>query len=48
MGDVMARIQELHTKIEEGDFTKKSRERHVARGRMLPREYVITVAEFSG
>lgn len=37
-GDAMARLQELHGKIEIGG-PQKAREKHVARGKMLPREY---------
>ena len=40
MGEVMARMQELHKKIQEGG-SAKAREKHIARGKMLPREYVI-------
>jgi 3-methylcrotonyl-CoA carboxylase beta subunit len=39
-GDVMAHMQELHEKIHEGG-PAKAREKHLARGKMLPREYVI-------
>ena len=39
MGEVMARMQELHQKIELGG-PAKAREKHIARGKMLPREYV--------
>ena len=39
MGEVMARMRELHQKIEEGG-PLKAREKHMARGKMLPREYV--------
>lgn len=41
-GVVMARLQELHSKIEQGG-PQKAREKHVARGKMLPREYVLGV-----
>lgn len=47
MGEVMARMQELHKKIE-GGGSAKAREKHIARGKMLPREYVIRAAECSG
>ena len=40
MDEVMARMQELHKKIE-GGGSAKAREKHIARGKMLPREYVI-------
>lgn len=40
MGEVMARMRDLHQKIEESG-PPKSREKHIARGKMLPREYVI-------
>ena len=46
MGEVMARMQELHKKIQEGG-SGKAREKHIARGKMLPREYVNRVAEVS-
>lgn len=39
MEEVMARMRELHQKIEEGG-PLKAREKHMARGKMLPREYV--------
>ena len=39
MGEVMARMEELHKKVEEGG-SAKAREKHIARGKMLPREYV--------
>lgn len=39
-GEVMARMQELHEKIHEGG-PAKAREKHIARGKMLPREYVL-------
>jgi len=42
MGEVMARVQELHQKIEAGG-TAKARDKHIARGKMLPREYVIRI-----
>lgn len=41
MGEVMARMNELHAKIE-GGGPQKARDKHVARGKMLPREYVAT------
>ena len=47
MGEVMARMQELHKKIQEGG-SAKAKEKHVARGKMLPREYVIETTEFTG
>ena len=47
MGEVMAQMQELHKKIE-GGGSAKAKEKHIARGKMLPREYVIRAAEFSG
>jgi len=37
MGEAMARMRELHQKIEEGG-PARAREKHVARGKMLPRE----------
>lgn len=47
MGEAMARMQELHKKIE-GGGSAKAMEKHIARGKMLPREYVIRAAEYSG
>ena len=47
MGEVMAQMQELHKTIE-GGGSAKAKEKHIARGKMLPREYVISVAKFSG
>lgn len=44
MAEVMARMQELHKKIQEGGSVK-AREKHIARGKMLPREYVIRITE---
>ena len=38
-GDVMARLQDLHGQIEQGG-PEKARQKHVARGKMLPRESV--------
>ena len=40
MGELMARMQELHKKIEAGG-PEKAREKHIARGKMLPREYGV-------
>lgn len=37
--EVMERMRELHEKIEAGG-SLKAREKHTARGKMLPREYV--------
>lgn len=46
-GEVMARMQELHGRIHEGG-PDKAREKHIARGKMLPREYVfISVTSFT-
>ena len=42
-GEVMARMQELHAKIHQGGPTK-ARDKHIARGKMLPREYVIIMS----
>lgn len=39
MGEVMARMQELHQTIEYGG-PAKAKDKHIARGKMLPREYV--------
>ena len=47
MGEVMAQMQELHKKIQ-GGGSAKAKEKHIARGKMLPREYVIRAAGFSG
>lgn len=38
--ELMANMQELHQKIERGG-PEKAREKHIARGKMLPREYVL-------
>lgn len=40
--EVMGRMRELHQKIEAGG-SLKAREKHVARGKMLPREYVTAL-----
>lgn len=40
-GELLASMRELHQKIEQGG-AQKAREKHVARGKMLPREYVTT------
>ncbi len=42
MADVMAHLQELHQKIELGG-SAKARDKHIARGKILPREYVDMV-----
>jgi len=42
MGEITARMNELHAKIEQGG-PAKAREKHIARGKMLPREYVVTI-----
>lgn len=39
-GEVMARMQQLHEQIHQGG-PSKAREKHIARGKMLPREYVL-------
>jgi len=39
-GEVLARTQELHRNIEQGG-PEKAKEKHVKRGKMLPRECVI-------
>lgn len=41
-GGVMARLQDLHSKIEQGG-SQKAREKHLARGKMLPREYDLEI-----
>ena len=38
-GEAMDRLRKLHQKIE-GGGSPKAREKHIARGKMLPREYV--------
>ena len=43
--DVMAQMRELHARIEKGG-PEKAREKHVARGKMLPREYAQTVETY--
>jgi len=43
MGEVMTRMKELHAQIEIGG-PQKARDKHVARGKMLPREYVTMSA----
>ena len=46
-GEVMARMQDLHGRIHEGG-PDKAREKHLARGKMLPREYVfVSVTSFT-
>ena len=40
MGEVMAKMNDLHAKIESGG-PARAREKHIARGKMLPREYVF-------
>jgi 3-methylcrotonyl-CoA carboxylase beta subunit len=40
MGEVMARMQDLHQEIEAGG-SAKARDKHLAKGKMLPREYVV-------
>ena len=42
MGEVMAKMNELHAKIERGG-PEKARQKHVARGKMLPREYGLSL-----
>lgn len=37
MGELLARMEELHQKISLGG-TQKARDKHIARGKMLPRE----------
>ena len=39
MGELMARMSELHARVAEGG-PQKAKEKHVARGKMLAREYV--------
>ena len=40
LGDVVQKMNDLHAKIEIGG-SQKARDKHVARGKMLPREYTI-------
>ena len=40
MADLMARMNALHASIQEGGPTK-AKEKHVARGKILPREYAL-------
>ena len=40
MGEVMAKVNELHARIERGG-PDKARQRHIGRGKMLPREYAF-------
>ena len=40
MGEVIAKMQALHQKIESGG-PAKARDKHIARGKMLPREYAL-------
>lgn len=48
MGEVMAKMNELHARVERGG-PEKARQKHIARGKMLPREYVFgTVLHMSG
>ncbi|CAF9925542.1 Methylcrotonoyl-CoA carboxylase beta chain, mitochondrial [Imshaugia aleurites] len=44
MGEVMARMQELHKKIERGG-SSKARDKHIARGKMLPRDRVTALTD---
>lgn len=44
MADVMAKMQELHQKIELGG-PAKAREKHIARGKMLPRDRVTALID---
>ena len=44
MAEVMARMQELHKKIEAGG-PSKSREKHIARGKMLPRDRITALID---
>jgi 3-methylcrotonyl-CoA carboxylase beta subunit len=40
MDDVIAKMKDLRDTIAQGG-SQKAREKHVARGKMLPREYVV-------
>lgn len=40
MREVMAKMNELHARVERGG-PEKARQKHLARGKMLPREYVF-------
>lgn len=44
MAEAMARMQELHKKIEMGG-PAKAREKHIARGKMLPRDRVTALVD---
>ena len=44
MADVMARMQELHKKIE-GGGPAKAREKHLERGKMLPRDRITALID---
>ncbi|KAK3167583.1 Methylcrotonoyl-CoA carboxylase beta chain, mitochondrial [Lepraria neglecta] len=44
MGEVMARMEELHRKVE-GGGSAKAREKHIARGKMLPRDRVTALTD---
>ena len=41
MGELTTRMRELHQRIENGG-PAKARDKHIARGKMLPREYVVS------
>ena len=47
MAELVARMQTLHRRIEEGGSVK-AKEKHIARGKMLPREYVNSVMPLTG
>ena len=44
MGEVMARMQELHKRIEVGG-PEKARDKHIARGKMLPRDRITALTD---
>ncbi|MCJ1298453.1 Methylcrotonoyl-CoA carboxylase beta chain, mitochondrial [Hypocenomyce scalaris] len=44
MGEVMAKMNELHAKIERGG-PEKARQKHVARGKMLPRDRITALVD---
>lgn len=46
MGELLAQMQELHQRVERGG-SDKARDKHIARGKMLPREYVARLISSS-
>ena len=47
VGELIARMQDLHRKIE-GGGPAKAKEKHIARGKMLAREYVNQLLPLTG